>query len=460
MEERGNFGSKLGIIFATAGSAVGLGNIWRFPTEAGNNGGGAFLLVYILCVVLMGVPLMVAEFAVGRHSRANTGSAFRILSKRRSWGLLGKMEVLAAFLILAYYSVVAGWTLYYAFQSLLNRFNVMARQGDSSVFADNFNSFVSDPWLPLLCLAAFLFATHFVVVRGVKSGIERSSKILMPFLFHLKVVLVVCALTKTGAAKKLEFFFTPDFSKIDSGVVMSAMAQAFYSLSLGMGCMCTYASYFKRDANITKTAFTVGLMDMSVAVMAGIVIFPAVFSVPGLEPDAGPSLVFIALPNVFQMAMGGIPAMAYVCSLAFYVLLVVATLTSTISLHEVVTAYLSETRNMPRRRAAWYVTGGSLVLGIFCSLSLGVLSGMTVAGMTIFDLFDYVTAKIMLLAAGFLTSVFVGWVLKPHALANELTNWGTLKLRCFSVLVFMLRYVEPLINAELFLDGLGLLNIL
>lgn len=336
----------------------------------------------------------------------------------------------------------------------------MARQGDSSVFADNFNSFVSDPWLPLLCLAAFLFATHFVVVRGVKSGIERSSKILMPFLFLLMVVLVVCALTTPGAAKGLEFFFTPDFSKIDSGVVMSAMAQAFYSLSLGMGCMCTYASYFKRDANITKTAFTVGLMDMSVAVMAGIVIFPAVFSVPGLEPDAGPSLVFIALPNVFQMAMGGIPAMAYVCSLAFYVLLVVATLTSTISLHEVVTAYLSETRNMPRRRAAWYVTGGSLVLGIFCSLSLGVLSGMTVAGMTIFDLFDYVTAKIMLLAAGFLTSVFVGWVLKPHALANELTNWGTLKLRCFSVLVFMLRYVVPLIIAGVFLDGLGLLNIL
>lgn len=460
MEERGNFGSKLGIIFATAGSAVGLGNIWRFPTEAGNNGGGAFLLVYILCVVLMGVPLMVAEFAVGRHSRANTGSAFRILSKRRSWGLLGKMEVLAAFLILAYYSVVAGWTLFYTWQSLFNRFNVMARQGDSSVFADNFNSFVSDPWLPLLCLAAFLFATHFVVVRGVKSGIERSSKILMPFLFLLMVVLVVCALTTPGAAKGLEFFFTPDFSKIDSGVVMSAMAQAFYSLSLGMGCMCTYASYFKRDANITKTAFTVGLMDMSVAVMAGTVIFPAVFSVPGLEPDAGPSLVFIALPNVFQMAMGGIPAMAYVCSQAFYVLLVVATLTSTISLHEVVTAYLSETRNMPRRRAAWYVTGGSLVLGIFCSLSLGVLSGMTVAGMTIFDLFDYVTAKIMLLAAGFLTSVFVGWVLKPHALANELTNWGTLKLRCFSVLVFMLRYVVPLIIAGVFLDGLGLLNIL
>ena len=460
MEERGNFGSKLGIIFATAGSAVGLGNIWRFPTEAGNNGGGAFLLVYILCVVLMGVPLMVAEFAVGRHSRANTGSAFRILSKRRSWGLLGKMEVLAAFLILAYYSVVAGWTLFYTWQSLFNRFNVMARQGDSSVFADNFNSFVSDPWLPLLCLAAFLFATHFVVVRGVKSGIERSSKILMPFLFLLMVVLVVCALTTPGAAKGLEFFFTPDFSKIDSGVVMSAMAQAFYSLSLGMGCMCTYASYFKRDANITKTAFTVGLMDMSVAVMAGIVIFPAVFSVPGLEPDAGPSLVFIALPNVFQMAMGGIPAMAYVCSLAFYVLLVVATLTSTISLHEVVTAYLSETRNMPRRRAAWYVTGGSLAPGIFGSLSLGAVSGMTVAGMTIFDLFDYVTAKIMLLAAGFLTSVFVGWVLKPHALANELTNWGTLKLRCFSVLVFMLRYVVPLIIAGVFLDGLGLLNIL
>ena len=263
-QNRATLGGKLSAVLVAAGSSVGLGNIWRFPTEAGNNGGGAFLLVYILCVVLMGVPLMVAEFAVGRHSRANTGSAFRILSKRRSWGLLGKMEVLAAFLILAYYSVVAGWTLYYAFQSLLNRFNVMARQGDSSVFADNFNSFVSDPWLPLLCLAAFLFATHFVVVRGVKSGIERSSKILMPFLFLLMVVLVVCALTTPGAAKGLEFRnvfvvgmeenLFPSAMTVDSPRALEEERRLFYVAITRAEEHC-FLSYAKTRMRYGKTEF-------------------------------------------------------------------------------------------------------------------------------------------------------------------------------------------------------------
>lgn len=460
MKERGSFGSKLGIIFATAGSAVGLGNIWRFPTEAGNNGGGAFLLVYMMCIIVMGIPLMIGEFMVGRRSHANTGSAYRILSPGRSWGFIGKIEVLAAFLILSYYLVVAGWTLFYTVQSLFNRFNVMAQTGGEGVFADNFNGFVANPWQPLICLCAFVLLTHFVVVRGVKSGIERSAKILMPFLFLLLLVLVACSLTTLGAAQGLKFLFTPDFSKINSGVVMAAMAQAFYSLSLGMGCMCTYASYFKRDANIGKTACTVGIIDTCVAIIAGIVIFPAVFSVPGLEPNAGPSLVFIALPSVFQLAMGGMPVMAYVCSLAFYALLVVATLTSTISLHEVVTAYLSETRNISRRRAATYVTAGCLVLGAICSLSLGVWSGLTVAGMTIFDLFDYVTAKIMLLVAGFFTSIFVGWVMKPKTIADELSNSGTLKIHCLNVLIFIFRFVLPIVILAVFLDGFGLLNIL
>lgn len=456
-EERGIFSSRLGVIFATAGSAVGLGNIWRFPTEAGDNGGGAFLLVYVLCVAFMGVPLLIAEFAVGRQSRANAGEAFSTLSARRGWGLLGKAEVLAAFLILSYYSVVAGWTLFYAGQSLLNRFNVMAGKGGPDAFAANFNNFISGAWLPLLCMAAFLLGTHFVVVRGVKSGIERSSKILMPVLFFLMLALVACSLTTPGARKGLEFFFRPDFSKIDSGVVLSAIAQAFYSLSLGMGCMCTYASYFKRDANIVKTAFTVGAMDLGVAVLAGVVIFPAVFSVPGLSPDAGPTLVFIALPNVFQMAMGGMPVMAYVCSLAFYVLLVVATLTSTISVHEVVTAYLSETRAMPRSKAAWRVTCGCMVLGALCSLSLGALSGLKIAGMPLFDVFDFVTAKIMLLAAGFFTSIFVGWAAQPRFLRREAAGGDRLKAASAAFLAVLFRYVIPLVILCVFLDGLGLL---
>lgn len=460
MTARSNFGSRLGAILVAAGSAVGLGNIWRFPTEAGNNGGGAFLIIYILCVLVICIPLLLAEFMIGRHSRANTGSAYGILSPKKHWGFIGKIEILTPFLILSYYSVVAGWTLFYTFQSLLNRFNVMARQSDSKeVFSENFTNFVSNPWQPLLCLAIFMLATHFVIVKGVKGGIEKSAKLLMPVLFVLLIVLMVCSLSTAGAAKGLQFLFAPDFSKINSEVVMAAMAQAFYSLSLGMGCMCTYASYFSKKTNITQTALTVSVIDTLVAVMAGVVIFPAVFSVAGLSPDAGPSLVFIALPNVFQLALGDMPAMAYVCSLAFYALLVVATLTSTISLHEVITAYLSETRRISRRKAACFVTGGCLALGALCSLSMGVLDGFRIAGMNLFDLFDFVTAKILLLVAGFLTSVFTGWIIDKKVIEQELTNGGELKLRCLGLLVFALRYVVPAGIGLVFLDGLGILNL-
>lgn len=460
MKQRSNFGSKIGAILVAAGSAVGLGNIWRFPTEAGNNGGGAFLIIYIICVLAVCIPLLLAEFLIGRHSHANTGSAYKILSPNKHWGFIGKIEVCGAFLILSYYSVVAGWTLFYMVQSLLNQFNSMAKHsGSEQIFSDNFNNFVSNPWQPLLCLAAFLLITHFVIVKGVKGGIEKSAKLLMPFLFVLLVVLMVCSLSTQGAAKGLEFLLAPDFSKINSKVVMAAMAQSFYSMSLGMGCMCTYASYFSDRTDITKTALTVGVIDTLVAVMAGVVIFPAVFSVAGLSPDAGPSLVFIALPNVFQMALGGIPVLAYVCSLAFYILLVVATLTSTISLHEVITAFLSETRNMSRKRAAALVTAGCLVLGTLCSLSMGVLADFKIAGMSIFDLFDYVTAKLMLLAAGFFTSIFTGWVLQQKIIKYELTNGGMLKFRWFKLLIFLLRFVVPVAIALVFLDGIGILSI-
>lgn len=460
MTARSNFGSKAGAILTAAGSAVGLGNIWRFPTEAGRNGGGAFLLVYIICVVVICVPLLLSEFTVGRRSRANTGTAYAKLSPRRGWGAIGKLEVLTAFLILSYYAVVAGWTLFYAFQSLTDQFNVMSRHDPSGqIFSDNFKSFVADPWIPLVCMALFLIITHVVIARGVKGGIERSAKVLMPFLFLILLVLVACSLTTPGRAEGLNFLFAPDFSKINSGVVMAAMAQAFYSLSLGMGCMCTYASYFSDRTDITRTAVSVSVLDTLVAVLAGVVIFPAVFSVAGLSPNEGPSLVFIALPHVFQHAMGSLPVMAYVFSLAFYLLLVVATLTSTISLHEVVTAYLSETRHLSRKRAATYVTAGCCMLGALCSLSMGVLGGMTVAGMTIFDLFDFVTAKIFLLLAGFFASIFVGWVIDRKALADELSNHGALRLRCLSLVVFALRYIVPVCIALVFLDGLGILNL-
>ena len=459
--ERASFGSKIGVILASAGSAVGLGNVWRFPCETGENGGAAFLLVYLGCVLILGVPIMIAEFMIGRHSHANTAAAYGILAPGTPWKWVGRMGVLAGFLILSYYSVVAGWTLDYTVQAVANRFNAMAADDPTgNVFTDYFSGFVSHPWWPSLYLALFLLMTHYVIVKGVEKGIERSSKVMMPMLFLILIVLVFCALAMPGASVGLEFLLKPDFGKIDSGVVLSAMGQAFFSLSLGMGCLCTYASYFKPDANLSKTALSVGIIDTSVAVMAGLIIFPAVFSVGTLRPEAGPSLVFVALPNIFQSAFGGVPVLAYVFSVMFYILLVLASLTSTISLHEVVTAYLSETYRWSRTKAASVVTGGCLVLGLCCSLSMGVWKDYTVMSMNFFDLFDYVTAKLMLPLGGMFIALFAGWVLSRRVVWAELTNRGTLRFKGFRLFMFILRFVAPIGIALVFINELGLLNLL
>lgn len=458
--ERASFGSKLGAILAAAGSAVGLGNIWRFPTETGENGGGAFILVYILCVLLLGMPVMISEFIIGRHSHANTASAYQKLAPGTPWKWVGRLGVLAGFLILSYYAVVAGWTLEYTVASLFNRFNAMARTGQADVFSRYFNRFVSDPVSSVAYTVIFLLLTHVVIVRGVQKGIEKFSKIFMPVLFVLLVVLMVCSLTMPGAGQGLRFLFLPDFSKIDSGVVLSAMGQAFYSLSLGMGCLCTYASYFSKDTKLGKTALSVSVIDTFVAVMAGLIIFPAVFSVEGVSPDAGPSLLFITLPSIFQTAFGDYPVVAYIFSLMFYVLLVLATLTSTISLHEVVTAYMSEAHHMSRKKAAVWVTVGCVILGAVCSLSMGVLSEYKLGGMNIFDLFDFVTAKWMLPVGGILISVFVGWYLDREVIIFEMTNGGTQKFPVLKSFIFLLKYVVPVLIALIFLNELGLFRLL
>lgn len=456
---RANFGSKMGILLATAGSAVGLGNIWRFPYQAGTNGGGAFLLVYVLCVLLVCLPVMVAEFMIGRHSQANTGSAYKLVAPRRHWGFVGKLGVLAGTLILCYYGVVAGWTLDYLLQALVGTFGRMAAGsgGNGQVFSDYFNNFVSNPWRPIVCMALFMLCSHFILVRGVQKGIERFSNILMPMLFVLLLLLAGCALTLPGCAEGLTFLFKPDFGKINSGVVLAAMAQAFFSLSLAMGCLCTYASYFKSDANLMKTACNVGIIDTLVAILAGVVIFPTIFTV-GIHPGQGPSLVFVALPNVFQQAMGGMPVLAYLCSVMFYALLVVATLTSVISLHEVGTAYLAETRHLSRNKAAGIITAFCIALGVLCSLSMGPLKNLTLAGMNIFDLFDFVTAKLMLPIGGMLTAVFVGWVLSKRIIWSELTNRGTKRMPFFIPFFFLLKYVAPISIMCIFLNELGLFS--
>ena len=297
MEKRANFGSKLGIILASAGSAVGLGNVWRFPTEVGENGGAAFILIYILCVILLGVPLMVSEFVIGRHTHKNTADAYQQLAPHSPWVFQGYLGVFTSWFILCYYSVVAGWTLKYLFSALAGQVGTIE---DSAAY---FTEFTASPWLPLLCMVAVMLMCHWVIARGVQAGIEKYSKLMMPLLLLIITVLVVCSFSMPGSDEGLRFLFKPDFSKIDSSVVLSAMGQAFFSLSIAMGCLCTYASYFRDDAKLVRTAGSVAVIDTTVAIMSGFIIFPAVFSVAEVAPDAGPGLVFITLPNVFQIAM-------------------------------------------------------------------------------------------------------------------------------------------------------------
>ena len=300
-QERGNFGTKLGIILATAGGAVGLGNVWRFPFVAGQNGGATFIIIYVFCVLLIGIPVMLCEFMIGRRAQANTARAYTKIANGSAWKWIGYMGVLTAALIIGYYGVVSGWTLQYVEAALTDQLH-----GDPQYFKDYFSQFEHNPWRPIFWMAVLVGITHFVIVRGIEKGIEKASKLMMPLLFILLLVLVASSLTLPGAMAGVEFLFRPDFSKLDSGTFLEALGQAFFSLSIAMGCLCTYASYFKRDTNLLGAAFQISAIDTVVAVLAGLMIFPAALSV-GVTPDAGPSLIFITLPNVFEQAFGHLP---------------------------------------------------------------------------------------------------------------------------------------------------------
>ena len=452
--DRAKFNSKIGMVLATAGSAIGLGNIWRFPVMTGDNGGAAFIIMYILCVLILGIPLMTAEFIVGRHAHANTAQAFRQLTNGWLWRKIGKFGIITAWFILCYYIVVSGWTLDYLVDALFNRFNALAATGNADAYAHHFQNFVSDPYLPVIYMILFMLMSHFVIVRGVKKGIEKSSKILMPILFIIMVLLMISSLLTAGASEGLRFLFYPDFSKITVSTVLGAMGQAFYSLSVAMGCICTYASYFSKDVKLVNTAFKVAGIDTMIAIMSGVIIFPAVFSV-GITPDAGPSLVFIALPNVFQQAFGNIPAMGYLVSVLFYGLLVLATLTSVISLQEVVTAYLSEEFALSRAKAAGIVTVVCVFVGSLCALSMGPLKDFTIGGRNLFDFFDFFSGQIMLPIGGFLIALFVGWFMRRRVIWEQLTNQSSIPGRGIRTIIVLLKFFVPFLILLIFLSGIG-----
>ena len=440
-ESRAGFGSKLGLILATAGSAVGLGNVWRFPYMTGEDGGAVFILIYVCCILFLGSPGMVSEFIIGRHGASNTARAYtKVAGKGSAWRWVGFLGVATGFLITGYYAVVAGWCLQYMYASAANQL-----QGDHAAIANYFSDFSASAFMPVFWTAIILLFTHYVIIHGVRGGIEKASKMFMPTLFVLLLVIVVASCMLPGASKGIAFLFNPDFSKVNSNVFLDALGQSFYSLSIAMGCICTYASYFSRQTNLLKTAVQISIIDSLVAILAGLMIFPAAFS-----------LIFITLPHVFQEAFSGVPVVGYVLSLMFYALLSLAALTSLISLHEVSTAFFFEELHLSRKKAAAIVTAGTLTVGVFCSLSLGPMSGLSIGRHTLFSMFDFVTGQIFLPVGGFLTCIFLGWFVPRKLVKDEFTNWGTLRSTLFGAYLFSVRYICPLCILAIFLHQLGL----
>lgn len=446
--ERGSFGTKIGVILATAGSAVGLGNIWRFPYMTGQDGGAAFIIVYLVCVLLLGIPGMIAEFIVGRHGAANAATAYARMGGKRSWAALGFVGALTSLIILGFYSVIAGWCLQYLFASIMGNLN-----GDAAYVNAYFTKFSSNPVEPLLWTMIFLVMTHLVVVRGVRKGIEKMSNILMPTLFILLLVIVVVSCCLPDAGKGISFLFKPDFSKVTKSVFLDGLGQAFFSLSLGTACLCTYASYFTRQTNLLKSSVQIVSIDTLVAILAGLMIFPAAFSV-GVKPDSGPQLIFITLPNVFQQAFS--PVLGYIIGILFYALLALAALTSTISMHEIGTSLFFEELHISRSKGAVIETLIAVVIGMLCSLSCGAVD-ITVFGKSFLNFCDFLTSNILLPLGSFFTCILVGWIAPRKIVKDEFTNWGTVSQGFYGIWLFFIRFISPVCIAVVFLHQMGVL---
>ena len=445
--KRDSFGSRFGALVAMAGSAVGLGNLWRFPYLVGENGGAAFIVVYIVLLFIICLPIFISEFVVGRRSQKNAFAAFRDLSGGTAWRWVGLVTVIVPLIVLSYYSVIGGWSIDYLLKSLSFSFT-----GGESQNAINtmFTDLVTSTWTPVISLTAFLLATTLIVMVGIKDGIEKFSKVMMPLLFFIVIGIAVYSMTLPGAKAGLDYLFRPDFSKIDAKVCAAALGQAFFSLSIGFGTILTYASYVDKKENTLFQSSATAISDLAFALIAGMAIMPAVFAF-GLNPQSGPGLVFETLPYVFgQMPAGGVIA------ILFFIALLVAALTSSISMLEVAVAYLVEEKNFSRVAACLVLFAICMVIGIFCSLSFGPLADFKIAGRTIFDFFDHLSSNVLMTLGSLLTVLFVGWKLKKTDIYDEFTNGGTIStnVRIFGVLWFLIRYICPLAVIAIFISGL------
>ena len=431
MVQRENWRSRFGFIMAAAGSAIGLGNIWRFPYLTGDNGGGAFIVIYLMCIIFVGLSIMIAEFAVGRKSGLAAVGAYKAHDRR--WSFAGALGVLSGFFIMGFYPVVGGWSLAYMVKSVTGLLAVPEAIGDY------FGAFITAPTEPLIWMLIYLAINVFIVARGVAEGIETAGKILMPTLFALLIFIIFRSVSLPGAGEGLRYLFVPDWSQVTGKTVLAALGQAFFSLSLGMGCMITYGSYLSKKENIPSNALTVVTMDTTVAIMAGLAMFPALFAF-GMEPAQGPGLVFVVIPSLFAQ-MG---SMGMLFSVIFFAALTIAALTSSISLLEVVVAYLIDEHKVERRKATFAASTVMAIMCILSSLSMGTLAGVQIFGVGFFDFFDILTDKIFLAIGGMLLAIFVGWFMNKEELRNELTNDGTITFGLFELWYNLIKYVIPI----------------
>ena len=450
-EQREKFGGRLAVILAMAGSAIGLGNIWRFPYMVGEHGGAAFVIVYIIATLLISLPVFLSEVMIGRRSHTNARDAFARLSRHHPfWKAAGYLTILIPTLIASYYSVIGGWSLEYLFQSCAFRLSAM----DPAETSGLFGAFVTKTWAPVAMHLLFLLLTVGVVAGGVKAGIEKFSKITLPVLFVLIVVILVYSVSLPGSAAGVSYLLKPDWSELTPRTFAYAMGQSFFSLSLGMGAIITYGSYVHKKENILSTSAGTAISDLLFAILAGFAIMPAVFAA-GIEPGAGPGLIFQSIPYVFAKMGTDLPVMSGIVSILFFLTIVVAAMTSCISLVEVGVSFLMERAGMSRGKACVLLFGICGGLGVLCSLSFGPLSGFKVAGMTLFDLFDWVCSNILLLVMGLLAVVFVGWILPRRVVHDEFTsrNRYAFNNRIFPVVWFLIKWIAPVAVLIIFLTN-------
>jgi neurotransmitter:Na+ symporter, NSS family len=450
LSQKEQWASKIGFILAAAGSAIGLGAIWKFPYVAGTSGGGAFFLVFLIFTLLLGYPLLIGEFVIGRHTQSDAISAYKKLAPHTLWHVTGWIGMIACFILLSFYSVVGGWIILYLFRAVSGELGGLSQVQ----YGELFGQLISDPFQTLLAQFIFILLTIIVVAKGIQQGIEKASKLMMPALFLLFLLLVFRSMTLDGAIEGLKFLFVPDFSKLTSEAVLYALGQAFFTLSLGVSVMVTYSSYLNKEQSLPKSAISIVVMNAFVVVLAGLAIFPAIFSF-GMEPNAGPTLVFAVLPVVFNHIPFG-----SLFFIAFLILFLFAALTSAFSMIEIIVASVAKNDAKKRQSATWLIGILIFIVGIPSCLSFGVLADFQVFNRTIFDIADFTVSNVLMPLGALLISLFVSLKIAKDTLFDELRQGSTISKLFFDIWFFLIRYVAPIAILIVFLDVLGFLDFL